>query len=36
LKRVERHALRADFTLKVIFNLTKIDRLFWCRLRAYP
>jgi carbamoyl-phosphate synthase large subunit len=28
-----RHALRAGFTIEEIFNLTKIDRWFWCRSR---
>jgi carbamoyl-phosphate synthase large subunit len=26
-----RHALRAGFTIEEIFNLTKIDRWFWCK-----
>jgi len=32
-KSVERHALRAGFTLKEIFNLTKIDRWFLVQIK---
>ena len=28
-----RHALRAGFTIEEIFNLTKIDRWFWVRIK---
>jgi carbamoyl-phosphate synthase large subunit len=28
-----RHALSASFTIEEFFNLTKIDRWFWCRSR---
>jgi len=30
---VIRHALRADFSIEEIFNLTKIDRWFWVQIK---
>ena len=32
-KGVDRHALRAGFTIEEIFNLTKIDRWFLVQLK---
>jgi carbamoyl-phosphate synthase large subunit len=32
-KNADRHALRAGFTIKEIFNLTKIDRWFLVQIK---
>ena len=29
--KVDRHALRAGFTMEEIFNLTRLTAGFWCR-----